>query len=185
MTTNNYLKSVQQQFEYYKTLGEKAFVQVSEEGAHWKFNKESNSIATVINHLVGNMLSRWTNFGNEDGEKEWRQRDQEFEEHEKSKIKLFEDWETGWKCLFDALSKINEEDLQKIVYIRNQGHTVTEAINRQLGHYSYHIGQLVFIAKMLKKEKWQTLSIGINKSNNYNKIKFSKTKARKHFTEED
>ena len=185
MTRNNYLKSVQQQFQYYKTLGERALAQVSEEDIHWKFNNESNSIATLINHLVGNMLSRWTNFGKEDGEKEWRQRDHEFEEYENSKMNLLDDWEKGWKCLFDALSKVNEEDLQKIVYIRNQGHTATEAINRQLCHYSYHIGQLVFIAKMLNQEKWQSLSIERNKSKDYNKTKFSKPISRKHFTEED
>lgn len=181
---NSYLKSVKQQFEYYKSLGDKTFLQLSDTNIHWKYNDESSSIAIIVKHIVGNMLSRWTDFLTSDGEKEWRHRDTEFENPPKTKTGLLETWEKGWKCLFDAINLLEEKDLERIVYIRNQGHTVTEAINRQLCHYSYHVGQLVFAAKMIKNENWETLSIPKNKSGNYNTAKFSSKKSRKHFTED-
>ncbi len=134
--------------------------------------------------IVGNMLSRWTNFLTEDGEKEWRQRDQEFEGTYKNKEALITAWETGWQCLFDALLPLTENDLERIIYIRNQGHTVTEAINRQLSHYAYHIGQIVFIGKMIKNENWKSLSVPKGQSSTYNKEKFNKDKERKHFTDD-
>ncbi|MCK5400922.1 MAG: DUF1572 family protein, partial [Flavobacteriaceae bacterium] len=128
--------------------------------------------------------SRWTNFLTEDGEKEWRHRDTEFEAPYKTKEDMLAAWEKGWQCLFDAITLLTEKDLEHFIYIRNQGHTVTEAINRQLSHYSYHIGQLIFVAKMIKGKEWQSLSIPKGKSKTYNTNKFSKDKGRRHFTED-
>lgn len=133
--TNDYLTDVKRRFEDYKMLGEKTFAQVPDEKLFWKFNEESNSIATIVKHLWGNMLSRWTNFLNTDGEKESRNRDAEFENDMTTRGELIEKWNEGWGCLFDALSSLTPADLQKEIYIRNQGHTVMEAINRQLAHY--------------------------------------------------
>jgi hypothetical protein len=130
------------------------------------------------------MLSRWTNFLTTDGEKEWRNREREFEGEIESKTQLLEIWNKGWNCLFDTLDSISDEDLGKIIYIRNQGHTVMEAINRQLAHYPYHVGQIVFIGKMLLDENWLTLSIARGKSSTYNAEKFSKEKQKGHFTDE-
>src|SRR5690606_30034204 len=150
-----------------------------------------NSIAIIVKHLSGNMLSRWTDFLTSDGEKQWRNRDSEFEEtHElidvnQAKAALVENWDKGWKCLFDALEGLQPENLCDIVYIRNEGHTAMEAINRQLAHYSYHVGQIVFYAKMLKDDAWSSLSIPRNKSNDYNADKFSKDKSRGQFTDEE
>lgn len=179
-----YIENCKNQFLYYKLLGEKAMVQVSDEKLFWQYNEDSNSIAIMVNHLAGNMLSRWTNFLTEDGEKEWRKRDHEFEDVIRSKTELYERWEEGWKCLFDALNMVNDNDLEKIIYIRNQGHTITDAVNRQLAHYAYHVGQIVFLAKMIVGEKWQSLSIPKGQSDTYNKDKFSRDKTRKHFTDE-
>lgn len=185
MLETNYLKSIKQQFEYYKILGEKAIEQLEEEQLFIALNEDSNSIATIIKHISGNMLSRWTDFLNSDGEKEWRNRDAEFENDIKTKSELLAIWNKGWTCLFEAINPLEEKDLSKIIYIRNEGHTVTEAINRQLAHYPYHIGQIVFLAKLLKKTEWNSLSIPKNKSANYNADKFSKEKSIKNFTEEE
>ncbi len=182
--TSDYIESVKKQFEYYKMLGEKTFDQVSEDQLFWQYNAESNSIAIIVKHLCGNMLSRWTDFLTSDGEKEWRQRDAEFENDIKTKIELLEKWNQGWNCLFNALHALTEDDLTKIIYIRNQGHSVIEAINRQLAHYPYHIGQIVFIGKMMCDEKWNSLSIPKGNSTTYNSDKFSKPKEKIHFTEE-
>lgn len=181
---NDYLNSSIKQFEYYKMLGEKTFDQVSEDQLFWQYNTESNSIAIIVKHLCGNMLSRWTDFLTSDGEKEWRQRDTEFENDIKTKIELLEKWNQGWNCLFSALHALTDDDLTKITYIRNQGHSVIEAINRQLAHYPYHIGQIVFIGKMMCDEKWNSLSIPKGNSTSYNSDKFSKPKEKIHFTEE-
>ncbi len=180
----NYLKSVKKQFQYYKTLGDKTFATLSDDDIHWQFNEESNSIAIIVKHIVGNMLSRWTNFLTEDGEKSWRNRDSEFEDPYTSKKDMLTAWEKGWECLFNAINPLKESDLEKLVYIRNQGHTITEAINRQLAHYPYHIGQIIYIAKMIKNENWISLSIPKNQSKNYNQEKFGKQKERKHFTDD-
>lgn len=130
------------------------------------------------------MLSRWTNFLTQDGEKPWRQRDQEFIDTYKSKKELLENWQKGWKCLYDALTPLNETNLNHIIYIRNQGHTVTEAINRQMMHYAYHIGQMVFLGKLIQGNSWKSLSIPKGKSKDYNTVKFSKDKGKRHFTED-
>lgn len=180
----DYLNSVSKQFEYYKLLGDKTIAQLSDDKLFWQYNQESNSIATIIKHLSGNMLSRWTNFLTTDGEKEWRNRDGEFENDLSSKEEVIKLWEEGWKCFLDTLKSLKEDDLDKIIYIRNQGHTVLEAINRQLAHYPYHVGQIVFIGKMILNEKWQSLSIPRGNSNAFNAEKFSKEKNRAHFTDE-
>ena len=182
---NNYLESAIKQFAYYKSLGDRTFEQLSEEQLHWQYNDDSNSIAILVMHLVGNMLSRWTNFLTEDGEKEWRERDEEFVDTNTSKSTIIQAWEKGWNCLFDALNPLSPGDLDRIVYIRNQGHTVTEAINRQLCHYAYHVGQLVYVAKLQIGTDWESLSIPRNQSKAYNKEKFNEEKRRGHFTDED
>jgi hypothetical protein len=156
---NNYLESVKQQFEDYKMLGEKTFAQLSDEQLFWQYNEESNSVAIIVNHLWGNMVSRWTDFLTSDGEKEWRDRDSEFENGISSRDELMAKWSEGWICLFNAINPLKEEDFAKEVFIRNQKHSVVEAINRQLAHYSYHIGQIVFIGKLLLGDKWTTLTI--------------------------
>ncbi|MFM9989349.1 DUF1572 domain-containing protein [Flavobacterium sp.] len=179
-----YLESIRKQFEYYKMLGDKTIDQLPDNKLFWQYNEESNSIAIIVKHLYGNMLSRWTDFLTTDGEKEWRNRDGEFENNINSKETLIEMWDEGWKCFFNALNLLNAEDLNRIIYIRNEGHTVLEAINRQLAHYPYHVGQMVFIGKMICNENWVSLSIPKGKSNFYNAEKFSKEKHNEHFTEE-
>lgn len=180
----DFLDSVKKQFEYYKLLGDKTFSQLTTEQLYWKYNEESNSIAIIVKHLSGNMLSRWTDFLTTDGEKDWRNRESEFENDNGNKEELLKIWNDGWNCLFQALHSISDDDLDKIIYIRNQGHTVMEAINRQLAHYPYHVGQIVFIGKMVKDQEWQSLSIPKGKSNHYNSEKFAAPKAKSHFTDE-
>ncbi|MBA4850656.1 DUF1572 domain-containing protein [Emticicia sp. BO119] len=180
----DYLTSTRKQFEYYKMLGEKTFAQVSDEQLFWQYNEESNSIAIIVKHLWGNMLSRWTDFLTTDGEKEWRQRDAEFENDIATKEELLSKWDEGWDCLFKALDSLTTEDLDKVIYIRNQGHSVVEAINRQLAHYPYHIGQIVFIGKMVCDTNWTSLSIPKGNSKVYNEEKFAKPKEKQHFTDE-
>ena len=186
MEINNfYLESVTKQFLYYKTLGEKAIEQLEPEQLFVAVNEDTNSISTIIQHLSGNMLSRWTDFLTTDGEKEWRNRDGEFENNLNSKEEVLELWNKGWDCFFNALHSVTQNQLTTIMYIRNEGHTVVEAINRQLAHYPYHIGQIVFYAKMLKQSEWNSLSIPKNKSNSYNADKFSKEKSIKNFTDDE
>ncbi|WP_286915174.1 DUF1572 family protein [Flavobacterium sp. UBA4197] len=182
---SNYLESVKKQFLYYKTIGEKAMEQLEPEQFFVSLNDDTNSIAMIVKHLSGNMLSRWTDFLTTDGEKAWRNRDEEFEESVMTKEELQAAWDKGWNCLLDTLNSLQPEQLSEIIYIRNEGHTVTEAINRQLAHYPYHVGQIVFYAKMLKKGNWDSLSIPKNKSNAYNAEKFSKEKTIRNFTDEE
>lgn len=184
-TNENYLASVKKQFLYYKTLGEKAIDQLEPVQLFMTTNEDTNSIATIIKHLHGNMLSRWTDFLTTDGEKTWRKRDEEFENDIQDKTQLMALWNEGWHCLFTALDSLQPEQLSAIIYIRNEGHIVTDAINRQLAHYPYHVGQIVFAAKMLKTGEWQSLSIPRNKSGQYNADKFAKEKALRHFTEDE
>ena len=178
-----YLQSVIKQFEYYKLLGEKTFEQIAEEKLFWQHNESSNSIATIVQHLSGNMLSRWTDFLNSDGEKEWRNRDAEFEQVLETKPEMLAAWNKGWDVFLSALHELKEADLNTIIYIRNQGHTVLEAINRQLAHYPYHIGQIVYIGKLCA-DNWQSLSIPKGNSEQFNADKFSKPKAKGHFTDD-
>lgn len=155
-------------FQYYKELAEKTFDQVSEEQLFWKYNEESNSIATLVKHLSGNMQSRWTNFLTEDGEKSWRNRDSEFENDIQSKAEMMEIWTEGWLVLFQALNQIKEENWNDTIFIRGEKHTVLDAVLRQLAHYPYHIGQIIYIGKMVKDADWKTLSIAKNKSVPFN-----------------
>ncbi|MCC1483734.1 DUF1572 family protein [Winogradskyella immobilis] len=180
----SYLPSVIKQFTYYKTLGDKTIEQLNFEQLRNQLEEDSNSIAVIVKHLTGNMLSRWTNFLIEDGEKSWRQRDEEFEANFSSKSDIISCWNKGWDCLFTALSILNIEDLERVIYIRNQGHTVTEAINRQMMHYAYHIGQIVLIGKQIKGIQWQSLSIPRGESRAYNTSKFNTEKGRRHFTDD-
>jgi len=184
METLNYLNSAKRQFLYYKKLGEQAMEQLKDEELSWQPNEESNSIVTIVQHMWGNMLSRWTDFLTTDGEKPWRQRDAEFENEKLDRETILKKWEDGWKCLFDALESITDADLDKIVYIRNEGHSILEAINRQLAHYPYHVGQMIYIAKICRNDGWKSLSIPRNKSNEFNAEKFSKEKGTRHFTED-
>ncbi len=187
--SEDFLRSANRQFLYYKTLGEKAIDQLEPEQLFISLNEDTNSIATIVKHLHGNMLSRWTDFLTTDGEKEWRNRDGEFdtstELSNQTKEHVLKQWNQGWECLFNTLNSLKPEDLDKIIYIRNEGHTVLEAINRQLAHYPYHVGQMVFYAKILKKSEWTSLSIPKNKSKDYNSDKFSKEKSKKHFTDDE
>ena len=180
----NYLDSIKRQFEYYKTLGERTFDQLDEESLFISPEEHSNSVAVIVNHISGNMKSRWTDFLNSDGEKEWRKRDEEFEDIIQTKTELLQRWNEGWTCLFTALNSINPGNFNTIIYIRNQGHTITEAINRQLAHYAYHIGQIVYMGKWLISENWKSLSIPKGNSVAYNAEKFAKEKRVQHFTDE-
>ncbi|HLA57806.1 MAG TPA: DUF1572 family protein [Puia sp.] len=168
MIENNYINSVKNQFKQYKVLAEKAIDQVPDEKIYWQYNTETNSIAIIVNHLAGNMLSRFTDFYNSDGEKKWRDRDAEFENEQLSRERLKSLWDEGWDCLFLVLNKLSAADLSKVVIIRNEEHTVVEAINRQLTHYAYHIGQIIFIAKMALDNQWRTLSIPKKASREFN-----------------
>ena len=179
-----YLNSAKKQFGYYKMLAEKTFVQLSDEQLFWSPSAESNSIAVMVQHLHGNMLSRWTDFMTSDGEKPWRQRDAEFESGIKNRDVLKQKWEEGWACLFAALNSLKAEDLNATVFIRNEGHSVADAINRQLCHYSYHVGQIVYVGKMMADKNWKSLSIPRNKSKDYNEKKFAEEKGQRHFTDE-
>jgi len=154
----HYLDNMKKLYRYYKLLAEKAMQQLEPQQMLYSHNVDSNSIATIVKHMHGNMLSRWTDFLTTDGEKPNRNRDGEFE-NDLSAEKVFELWEEGWACVFSALDNIEEDQLLFTVYIRKEAHTVMEAINRQLAHYSYHAGQIVYAAKMLKQGEWQSLSI--------------------------
>jgi Protein of unknown function (DUF1572) len=179
-----YLKSIHRLFNYYKQIGEKAMAQVSDEDLFKQENMEVNSIAIIIQHLSGNMMSRWTDFLTTDGEKDWRKRDEEFEKITQTRQEVIAIWEKGWACLFNALTSIREEDLNKIIYIRNEGQTVMDAINRQLAHYPYHVGQIVHIAKQHTTNTWISLSIPRKESENFNSKKFIQDKQIKSFTDD-
>jgi len=175
----------QRLFEYYKQLGDQAFTQVSDETSFfWSPGVESNSIAVIVQHLHGNMMSRWTDFLTSDGEKTWRNRDQKFELYIDNRKELLELWKEGWSCLFHALSKIEPKHYDQLIYIRNKGHSIDEAIQRQLAHYAYHIGQIVYLARMISSSEWTSLSIPKGASEIYNKKSFEQAKRKEHFTEE-
>lgn len=180
----NYIESIIKQFQYYKHLGERTIERLNDEELFYMPNETSNSVAILVKHLWGNMMSRWTDFLNSDGEKEWRDRDAEFENDLFSKGELVKKWEEGWHCVFTALEEIRDTNLERIVYIRNQGHTIIEVINRQLAHYAYHVGQIVYLGKLIRNEGWESLSIPKNHSKSYNEEKFNQPKKRSHFTDE-
>ena len=175
----DYLETAIRRLKYYKELGDKTFVQLNEWDFHYQPNDESNSIATIIQHLSGNMLSRWTNFLTEDGEKEWRKRDEEFEVHTYNKEQLIAIWEKGWTCFMDTLASLKKKDLKKTVTIRQEELTVIDAINRQLAHYPYHIGQIIFLARIIKNKNWQNLSIPKGSSMAFNQSDDIKDPAKK------
>ncbi len=172
-------------FKYYKGLGDKTFDQINEVKMNTIPANESNSIAIIICHLHGNMLSRWTDFLVTDGEKPSRNRDLEFVNPNLKRQELINIWNEGWGCLFNALNSLEDEDLLKIVYIRNEGHTVQQAILRQIAHYSYHVGQIVQLAKILKGSDWVSLSIPKNKSTEYNNEKFAEERSKGFFTKKN
>lgn len=154
-----YLDSVIKRFKECKALGDKTFEQLKDEEFFIQPNEASNSISIIIQHLHGNMLSRWTNFLTEDGEKKWRKRDEEFEKQNYNRKELIEKWNEGWTVFLNTLDSLHENDLEKTIYIREQPLTVIDAINRQLGHYSYHIGQIVYLGRWFRQNNWKSLSI--------------------------
>ena len=168
MTELGFLKSIDRQFRYYKSLGEKAMSQIGDEQLFYQPHEDANSIGTIVKHMWGNMLSRWTNFLTEDGEKPWRHRDDEFENTALTRTQLLQLWEEGWKVLLDTLTALKEEELTKTITIRSQPLGVVDAINRQLAHYASHIGQIVYLGRWIKKENWITLSIPRGHSEKYN-----------------
>jgi uncharacterized damage-inducible protein DinB len=179
-----YLDSVKRQFKMYKSLGEKAMAQIADDQLNWQANEDSNSVAAIVKHMWGNMMSRWTDFLTTDGEKPWRRRDAEFDNEVMNRDAIMKIWEEGWQCLFNALDSITDADLERIIYIRNEGHTVLEAVNRQIAHYSYHVGQIVYLSKLRTVGAWKSLSIPRNQSDSYNAGKFAQDKQVRHFTED-
>ena len=167
--TTSYLNDAIDLFRYYKKLGERAMAQCPDEGLFTMLDAESNSIAIVVKHMAGNMRSRWTDFLTSDGEKPDRNRDNEFEGAPATRAELLELWERGWKLLFGALEPLSDADLTRTITIRAEPHSVTQAINRQIAHYSYHVGQIVYLARHFAGGKWQTLTIPKRKSAEFNK----------------
>jgi Protein of unknown function (DUF1572) len=165
----HYLADALSNFRDYKRLAERAFEQVTDEEFFRALDEEANSMAVIVKHLSGNMLSRWTDFLTTDGEKPDRNRDAEFViTAETSRLEVMAQWEKGWSCLFDAVEALEPEDALKKVLIRGEEHTVVEAVNRQLTHYSYHIGQIVFLAKHFRASGWTSLSVPRNRSADFN-----------------
>lgn len=165
---DEFLKSTIKRLSYYKELGDKTIEQLNESDLHFSPGPESNSIAIIIQHMAGNMLSRWTDFLTSDGEKEWRNRDTEFEEQPLSREQLIALWEKGWDCLLSTLQGLQEDDLLKTIHIRHEPLIVIDAINRQLAHYPYHAGQLVYLGRMIRKEAWKNLSVPKKGSASFN-----------------
>jgi hypothetical protein len=156
-------------FQYYKKLGERAMEQLSDAELFTALDGEGNSVAIIVKHMAGNMRSRWTDFLTTDGEKTDRNRDQEFElEGWKTRDDLLQRWEAGWQIVFDALSKLSDADLNTKVFIRAEPHSVMQAINRQIAHYAYHAGQIVFLAKHLHANDWKVLTVPRGKSGQFN-----------------
>ena len=165
MLPEHYLEETIRQLRKLKDLADKAMAQIRDEDFFATLDAESNSIAVIVKHMAGNMRSRWTDFLTSDGEKPDRKRDLEFEiEVRDSKESLLKRWEIGWRCVFDALTPLRPEDLGTTVVIRGEPHSVIQAINRQLTHYAYHVGQIVFLAKHAAGPRWQSLSVPRRKS---------------------
>ena len=166
----SYLQDSIELFRYYKKLAERAMEQCPDEGLFATLDGESNSIAIIVKHMVGNMRSRWTDFLTSDGEKPDRHRDTEFEEPPKSRRELLESWERGWMYLFDALEALTDADLTRTITIRTEPHAVTQAINRQVAHYSYHVGQIAFLAKHYAAQsgKWTAITVPRKQSAQFN-----------------
>jgi len=164
---NEYLTIVMDRFKSVKGLGDKTIHQLSEDEIYWTYHTESNSVAIIVKHMSGNMVSRWTDFLTTDGEKDDRDRDDEFVDDIPSKSELIIVWEKGWKILLDTLAHLGEGDLLKHIYIRGERHIVLDAIERQMAHYAYHVGQIVYIGKQVKGNQWENLSIHKGKSEEY------------------
>ena len=162
--TTSHIKDAVDLFRYYKRLAERAIEQCSEEGLFSALDAESNSIAIIVKHMAGNMRSRWTDFLTTDGEKPERNRDSEFEEPPRNRAELIAMWECGWNSLFDALEPLTEAELTRTVMIRKEPHSVMQAINRQIAHYTYHVGQIVYLSRHFAGDKWQTLTVPKKKS---------------------
>lgn len=183
MEEKNIITSIRKLYNYYKGLGEKAIDQLDDAQINWKPNEASNSVSLIVHHITGNMLSRFTDFLTSDGEKEWRNRDAEFEVGYATKVELLAAWAKGWSTVFAAIDGLKEGDLSRIVYIRNEGQTVIDALQRQLAHYPHHIGQIIYIAKILRGGEFKSLSIAKGESKGYNSDKFSQEKSLRHFTD--
>ncbi len=166
---NNYIEATSFQFQYYKDLAEKAISPLTIEELSWSPGGNSNSIQTVMRHIAGNIKSRWTDFLTTDGEKEWRKRDTEFSHSFDTKEELLLYWEECWKVLFRELHKLSAEDLELTVYIRSEPHTAIKAIQRQLAHAAYHIGQVIYLAKLIQGDDWSSLSIPLGGSDEFNR----------------
>jgi len=175
-----YLETAIRRLKYYKDLGDKTFEQLEEKDFHFQPSSESNSIAVIVQHMAGNMLSRWTNFLSEDGEKEWRERDAEFEIHHYSKQQIIDLWYKGWSCFLQAVESLTENDLNKTVSIRKEQLSVIDAINRQMAHYPYHIGQIVYTGRIIKNNEWKNLSIPKGQSQAYNTGNQAKDPAKRY-----
>ncbi len=156
---NLYLVETIKSLKGLKSLSEKAIAQITDEELHIRFDSESNSVVIIMQHMYGNMLSRFTDFLTTDGEKEWRKRDNEFIDEKLTREELITNWNSGWDCLFNAINNLKPEDLLKIVHIRGEENTVIRALNRQLVHYAYHTGQIIYICKQIRKTDFQSLSI--------------------------
>ncbi len=166
--TTAYLEDAISLFRYYKKMAEGAMAQVSDEQLVARLDPEMNSIAQIVKHMTGNMRSRWTNFLGSDGEKPDRNRDSEFVEPPATREALMNDWEAGWSCMFSELEPLSESDMERTVTVRGEPHSVMQAVNRQIAHYAYHVGQIVFLAKHLRAEQWKSLSVPRNKSADFN-----------------
>ena len=167
--TTSYLEDSITLFRYYKKLAEDAMAQVSDEQLVAVLDSETNSIGLMVKHMAGNMRSRWTDFLSSDGEKADRNRDTEFEDPPPTRAALLETWEHGWRCVFQALEPLSPEDLERTVMIRGEAHSVMQAVNRQIAHYAYHCGQIVFLAKHLSSETWKALTIPRRHSADFNR----------------
>ncbi len=167
--TTSYIEDSLALFRYYKRLAERAMGQVTDEQLFTTLDQESNSIAIIIKHMTGNMRSRWTDFLTTDGEKPDRNRDSEFVDAPQTRKELFDVWEQGWACVFQALESLTEADLARTVTIRGEPHSVMQAINRQVAHYPHHVGQIVLLAKHFAHDKWQSLSVPRNQSAEFNR----------------
>ncbi|MGA7342873.1 MAG: DUF1572 domain-containing protein [Terracidiphilus sp.] len=167
--TTSYLEDSLAIFRQYKSAGDRAMEQVSDEQLFRALDKESNSIAIIVKHLSGNMRSRWTDFLSSDGEKPSRDRDSEFADPAATREALMEQWENGWAALFGALEPLTDADLGRTIFIRGEAHSVMQAINRQVAHYGMHIGQIVLLARHFAGEQWKSLSIPRNRSAEFNR----------------
>ena len=164
-----FLQSAIKRVAYYKKLGDTTLSRLAEADLYFTPNAENNNIAIIIQHMAGNMLSRWTDFLTSDGEKEWRNRDAEFDNLHLSKTQLIDLWEKGWACFLQALQQLTSDDLLKTIHIRSESLLVIDAINRQVAHYPYHVGQIIYIARIIKDKDWESLSVPKGKSEEYTK----------------